>query len=384
MSFEVHPKKGLVNRGNWYRIKECMRRAKWGDRITIGFLGGSITQGAVSEFHSNCYAHLVFEWWEKKFPKSAFTYVNGGIGGTTSQFGVARVDRDVMAYRPDMVFIEFSVNDDNNDFFKETYEGLVRRVYQNPLQPAVALIHNIMYDHGTTAQEIHQSIGEHYELPCVCMKTTIYEEVKAGRIANRDITPDDLHPNTAGHALVASVIINFLEKVYAELDADEAMPEAVPAPVTANQYENSIRYQNGIYHPNSFAGNACTITADGFEADATPQKQLYDFCRNGWKATKKGASIRFEVEGTDLAVQYCKTIQQPAPIATAVIDGDTANAITLDANFDETWGDCLYMQSLLVHGAPGMHTVEITITETHENDAREFYLVSLVASKPKN
>ena len=101
--------------------------------------------------------------------------------------------------------------DDNNDFFKETYEGLVRRVYQNPLQPAVALIHNIMYDHGTTAQEIHQSIGEHYELPCVCMKTTIYEEVKAGRIANRDITPDDLHPNTAGHALVASVIINFLE-----------------------------------------------------------------------------------------------------------------------------------------------------------------------------
>ena len=53
MSFEVHPEKGLVNRGNWYRIKECMRRAKWGARITIGFLGGSITQGAVSEFHSN-------------------------------------------------------------------------------------------------------------------------------------------------------------------------------------------------------------------------------------------------------------------------------------------------------------------------------------------
>lgn len=381
MAYEVHPEKGLVNRGNWYRIKECMRRARGGDRITIGFLGGSITQGAVAEFHSNCYAHLVFEWWEKKFPKSAFTYANAGIGGTTSQFGVARVDRDLMAYNPDMVFIEFSVNDENTAFFKETYEGLVRRVYQNPLAPAVALIHNIMYDKGTTAQEIHQSIGEHYELPCVCMQSTIYEEVKAGRIPNRDITPDDLHPNTEGHALVASVIINFLEKVYAELDVEEEPVYDVPTPVTDNAYEKSIRYQNGIYHPNCFKGNACTISCDGFVADDRLQKHLYDFCRNGWTADALGNKITFEVEGSELAVQYCKTIHQPAPIATAVVDGDTEHAIVLDANFDETWGDCLYMQSLLVHGTPGMHTVEITLTKTHENDAVPFYLVSLVASK---
>lgn len=383
MSFEVHPEKGLVNRGNWYRIKECMRRARGGDRITIGFLGGSITQGSVAEYHSNCYAHLVFEWWEQKFPKTAFTYANAGIGGTTSQFGVARVDRDLMVYNPDMVFIEFSVNDENTPFFKETYEGLVRRVYGNPLQPAVALIHNIMYDKGTTAQEIHQSIGEHYGLPCVCMKTTIYEEVKAGRIANRDITPDDLHPNTEGHALVASVIINFLEKVYAELDIDEEMPDEMPEPLTENCYEASIRYQNGIFYPNSFDNNVCTILTQGFVPDMTPQKHLYEFFKNGWIAGKQGDSIRFEVEGSELAVQYRKSVNQPAPIATAVVDGDTEHAVILDANFEETWGDCLFMQSLLVHGKPGIHTVEITLTEVHENDAVPFYLVSLVASKSK-
>lgn len=380
MSYEIHPEKGLVNRGNWYRIKECMRRARGGDRITIGFLGGSITQGAVAEYHSNCYAHLVFEWWERRFPKTAFTYANAGIGGTTSQFGAARVDRDLMVYHPDMVFIEFSVNDENTPFFKETYEGLVRRVWKDPLAPAVALIHNIMYDKGTTAQEIHQSIGEHYDLPCVCMKTTIYEEVKSGRIANREITPDDLHPNTEGHALVASVIIDFLEKVYAQLDIEEEAPGQIKAPVTENCYEDSVRFQNGIYYPNNFAGRKCTVETQGFEADQAPQKHLYDFCRNGWTARAEGDTIRFETEGTELAVQYCKTIHQPAPVAEAVVDGDSAHPVVLDANFDETWGDCLYMQNLMVHGTPGKHTVEIRITKTHENDAAPFYLVSLVAA----
>lgn len=383
MSYEIHPEKGLVNRGNWYRIKECMRRARGGDRITIGFLGGSITQGAVASCHSNCYAHLVFEWWEKKFPKTAFTYANAGIGGTTSEFGVSRVDRDLMVYNPDMVFIEFSVNDENTPFFKETYEGLVRRVYKNPLKPAVALIHNIMYDKGTTAQEIHQSIGAHYGLPCVCMQTTIYEEVKAGRIRNRDITPDDLHPNTEGHALVASVIISFLEKVYAELDTDEVDPGEMPAPLTDNHYERSIRYQNGIYYPNSFEGNKCVITEKGFTPDDAPQKHLYEFFKNGWTAAETGDSICFEVEGTELAVQYRKSVNQPAPIATAIVDGDAEHAVKLDANFEETWGDSLHMQTLLVHGKPGIHTVEITLTETHEHDAVPFYLVSLVASKPE-
>ncbi len=30
MSYNVHPEKGLINRGNWHRIKECMKRAKAG------------------------------------------------------------------------------------------------------------------------------------------------------------------------------------------------------------------------------------------------------------------------------------------------------------------------------------------------------------------
>lgn len=383
MKYDIHPEKGYINRGNLYRIKEMMRRAEAGDRITIGFLGGSITQGAVSEYHSNCYAHLVYEWFVQKFPKSAFTYANAGIGGTTSYFGVARVDRDLMVYHPDLVFIEFSVNDDNNLFFKETYEGLVRHVYSNALQPAVALIHNIMYDHGTTAQEIHSQIGQHYELPCVAMQPTIYERVKAGEIPNREITPDDLHPNALGHSLVASVVISMLDEIYAQLSEEEepsAFNRKLPEALTQNRYENTYRIQNGVHVPFCDRLVAACVREEGFEVDETPQRLVLETQRNGWQARKKGDRIHFELEAECIGIQYIKTVHKPAPIAKVTVDGDSEHAVILDANFEEDWGDCLYLQPLEIAGGKGMHTLDIEVIESHEKDAHPFYLVSVLAS----
>ena len=161
MGYDVHTEKGFVHRGNLYRIKELMRRARQGDRMRLAFLGGSITQGSVSSQYTNCYAYLVYDWFVRRFPKTAFTYVNAGVGGTTSQFGVSRVEEDVLSFKPDFVVIEFSVNDENTDFFQETYEGLVRKVYGNPFAPAVLLVHNILYDSGISAEEKHREIGAH-------------------------------------------------------------------------------------------------------------------------------------------------------------------------------------------------------------------------------
>ena len=128
MAYNVNPAKGLINKGNWYRIKECMKKAKQGDKLTVGFLGGSITQGSLSSTPETCYAYLVYDWWKKKFPQAEVIFINGGIGGTTSQFGVSRVKDHVLKYEPDFVLTEFAVNDDNTEFFMETYEGLVRKI----------------------------------------------------------------------------------------------------------------------------------------------------------------------------------------------------------------------------------------------------------------
>lgn len=362
--------KGIVNHGDWSRLSACMKRAANGESLTLGFLGGSITQGSLASTPETCYAYRVYQWWTEKFPKAKIQYINAGIGGTTSQFGVARVEEDLLRFRPDVIFIEFSVNDDNNPHFRETYEGLVRRAYG----PALVLIHNVRYDDMTSAEEMHLQIGRHYDLPCVSMKSTIYPEVAAGRIANREITPDDLHPNDLGHAMVAGVVTHLLDRIYEKALAGEWEPPknaCLPAPLTANQYQCSIRYQNHNSSP----------ILEGFTPDPEPQHHITQTFRRGYTAEKVGDKITFFVEGTGIAVQYRKSVTKPTPIAKVVVDDREEEAMLLDGNFQEDWGDCLYLETVLRHGENRCHKVEIRIVESHENDMVPFYLVSVIGSK---
>ena len=365
---------GMTFRGNTERIAKVLKKAEQGQPVVLAYLGGSITQGSLSSTPETCYAAMTTKWWREQYPNTEITYVNGGIGGTTSQFGVARADSDILAYKPDFVVIEFSVNDENNLFFRETYEGLVRKIYSSQTAPAVLLVHNIFYEDGRNAQDQHETVGRYYNIPCVSMKTSVYQAVAHGKIAVRDITPDDLHPNDAGHALLANLITHFLEKVQKEdvpkvFDAGRRA-EALPAPITANAYQNSVRYQNYNSAPER----------KGFVADDSKQWHITDIFKKGFIGAKKGDSIRFEIEGTGIAVQYRKSVKHPACVAKVVLDGDEAKAQVLDGNFDETWGDCLYITTVAKHIENKVHTVDITVTEGDETMV-PFYLVSVIGSK---
>ncbi len=364
---------GISNVGNTEVIQKVMSRAAAGESIKLGFIGGSITQGSLSSTPETCYAYLVYKWWRANFPKAKFTYINAGIGGTTSQFGVARAEDDLLQYAPDFVIVEFSVNDDSTEHFKETYEGLVRKVLASPSHPAVMLVHNVFYNNGGNAQLMHARIARHYDLPAVSMQSTIYKALVDGAFDNRVITPDDLHPNDNGHALVSSVITYYLDRIK-EMAENESSTycasNELPKPLTANAYEDSVRYRNDNSSP----------VLEGFTADNEPQSHITDCFKKGWRAAKTGASIKFEVEGSCIALQFRKTIKLPAPVAEAVIDGCRDKAVVLDANFDETWGDKLELYTLLEHGENRKHTVEITITKSQPEDASDFYLVSVIGS----
>lgn len=374
MSYQIKLENGIANRGNLYRMKELMKRGQAGEPLRLGFLGGSITQGSLSSSPETCYAYRVFQWWETQYPKAEFTYINAGIGGTTSQFGVARVETDLLAYRPDFVIVEFGVNDESTEHFCETYEGLVRKIYDSDTKPAVLLVHNVHYSNGANAQIQHGKIARHYQLPAVSMQSSIYPEVVSGQVPSREITPDDLHPNDAGHELVAKVITHFMEKIDAGLSGISDEPALMPEPLTRNHYENSIRYQN----------DNCSPRLEGFVPDLTEQKNIAEVFHKGWEGSKVGQRITFEIEGSCIGVQYRKTAGKSAPIACLTVDGDTDHGFVLDGNFEEDWGDCLYLETVAEHIPFGIHTVEITITETPlgvlPEGAAPFYLVSVIGS----
>lgn len=361
----------IANRGNLGRMKQLMKRAEAGESLVLGFLGGSITQGSLATKPELCYASLVYQWWVKKFPQAKFTFVNAGVGGTTSHYATARVEEHLLSKNPDFAIVEFSVNDDPTEHFKETYESVIRKVYGAPSKPATLIVNNVFYNDGRNAQKEHVEVGKYYQIPCVSIKDSVFPMIVNGKISRREITPDDLHPNDAGHQLLCDMITYFLEKVYEERNEEEEAVELVETPLTKNHFAVTKRYQN----------HNCNPVNDGFEVDHKPQEAVYDNFKRGWYSRKQGASIRFNVTGTEIAVQYCKTIHKPAPVAVAILDGDEANAVKLDANFEETWGDCLYLQELAGDLPTDQHTVEIRITETSKEDISDFYLVSVITGE---
>lgn len=365
---------GLANRGDWHALERIMQRAGRGERLTLGFLGGSITQGSLASAPDTCYAYLVYDWWRKTFPQASFSFVNGGIGGTSSHFAGARVWEDVLCYRPDVVVVDFSVNDTADPFFEETYEGVIRRLLKAPSKPAVIIMNNVFYDNGCNAQEYHNRIGAYYGLPCVSMKDAIYPKIESGQLKREDITPDNLHPNDCGHRLVADVICSFLKAVRLAGESGTHEPadcvsDTLPAPLTANAYEDSRRIQ--------LQDDAAVL--EGFRTDTEEKKGMLDIFKNGWMADRVNDKIIFEINCSCLAVQYRKSVLQPVPAAVAVIDGDEEHGVVLDGNFRETWGDCLYLQPLLHHAEKKIHRLEIRIAQA-DRPVRPFYLVSVIAS----
>ena len=388
------------------RLSNLFHRAEKGEELTIAFFGGSITQGSLAERPEDMYARRVFSWWEKTFPQATFHYVNGGIGGTTSHYGISRVVTDLLMYQPDFVVIDFSVNDEPNIFFQETYEGLIRKILSWDSKPAVLLLNNIYYDSGKTAQDLHNEIGDYYGLPHVSIRESIYADMKAGKYTREQLTPDGLHPNSFGHGLVAQQIINYLEEMLDEekgrfldniekkieirqekeivnkefskdflkdllpekefieqsvvqkKETDKKEETLLPKSLTPNTYENTKRFTIRELSPK----------LNGFLPDTREKKGMLDHFKNGWVGKKAGDSITFTLEASNIAVQYRKTIDRPALRAKLVLDEDVENAVILDGNFEEDWGDCLWLEPILHHGEKKVHTVEITILEDGEKN----------------
>lgn len=59
----------VTNRGNLARIKELFGRARRGERLTLGFLGGSITQGFCASGRSSVMQDVYTTGGKRPFPR---------------------------------------------------------------------------------------------------------------------------------------------------------------------------------------------------------------------------------------------------------------------------------------------------------------------------
>ena len=114
--------------GDFARFEHVWTRLDRGEPARIAVIGGSITQGAGASKPDRRWGETFCAGWRRAFPNARIDFVNAGIGATGSDIGAFRLRRDVLDKKPDVVVVEFDVNDPNTRERAESYEGVVRQL----------------------------------------------------------------------------------------------------------------------------------------------------------------------------------------------------------------------------------------------------------------
>ncbi|MBN2450288.1 MAG: hypothetical protein JXR77_07855 [Lentisphaeria bacterium] len=335
--------RAIVSRGDTSRLRRVLARARDGNPVTIGVIGGSITQGAAASKPENRYGNRFAAWWEAAFPKAAVTFVNAGIGATGSNYGALRAARDLLEKHPDVVVAEYGVNDGNSAAFAETLEGLLRQILHCPNSPAVMLLFT-MHRQGTNAQEWHGKVGAHYRLPMLSFRDAFWPEIAAGRILWEDVEADLVHPNDRGHAAMAGFLARFCEEEMADLpDAADPDPlRPLPPPLLGDLFEYVGLLEGEQLVP---------VENEGW---------VFDPKVRGWTSDTPGSAVEFEVEGQAVLSMH-HVVKGPMGRARVTVDGESPRV--LEGWFDQTWGGYRQSNELARGLRPGLHRVRFELLE---------------------
>lgn len=341
----------FMTEGDTSRMARVLKKAQAGEEITVGFIGGSITEGLTAGADA-CWAKLTYNALCEMFPNTKINYVNAGLSGTPSILGVVRAERDLFGeYTPDIVFIEFAVNDGNEQMYKDCYESLVKKCLEKENSPAVALLFTVLKNRYS-CQAHMSAIGEHYSLPMVSVGNAVNPMFDAGLMEWTKYSDDESHPNVWGHELVKDFIMNYINKVNEKAQAEDT-PEPSAIPDTAL---NTTEY-SGMKLLEKDQMNVTNV--EGF----TETDNVIATFKNGWQYRgKTGASLTFTADFKTLFLVFrCNNIDSFAD-AEVYVDGQLVK--TLPSNKSGGWGNP--EADLAWNGEGGEHTVEIKIAPSEK------------------
>jgi len=214
-AFTGGPASSARNReaGRCASFAEFDRRARAGERLNVVFYGASLTWGAnATDPPLTSYRGQLADRMEALYPRAHLKFWDGAIGGTGSQLGVFRLERDCLRRKPDLVFLDFSANDDIYSADPGTlasYEAIVRRLVGAGI-PVVIVIFPFQWDvtrgntDGMKGRDAHLAIAQAYNVPVGDAIVLAQQRVKAGEIAVSDVWPHDgVHPGNRGYGLFA-------------------------------------------------------------------------------------------------------------------------------------------------------------------------------------
>jgi lysophospholipase L1-like esterase len=194
--------------------------------VKIAYLGGSITRA------DNGWREQTNSMLQKQFPGTKFEQIMAAIGGTGSDFGAYRLQNHVLDYNPDLVFVEFAVNDNAKTFLYviESMEGIVRQIWKSNPKVDICFVYTFQkvqlafYQQNSFPVSVSamEKVANYYKIPSICMALPVINLINQGNIIlqgkNKDyqgkmvFSEDGVHPYTeTGHKIYAETVIQHLK-----------------------------------------------------------------------------------------------------------------------------------------------------------------------------
>jgi hypothetical protein len=221
-SHSSHPLPVQTVRGG---LPNFFAKVKAGKPVNVAFLGGSITRAG------NGYRDQLLGWFRNQYPAGTFNEIMAAVSGTGSDFGACRVQQQVIDHRPDLVFVEFAVNDNHMpvQLVRETMEGIVRQIWKANAKTDICFIYTLAQENLPELQkgmfpasaQAMETIATHYNLPSIHMGLAVVDEIAKGKLVmvgkkeEQSTVPvfslDGVHPlSETGHKIYTQVLTKCL------------------------------------------------------------------------------------------------------------------------------------------------------------------------------
>ena len=275
------------------RMQAVLARLDAGQPITLVALGGSITTGyAALSPRQTGWAAQVAAALGRRGP---VRFINAGVSGTDSAAAVQRLQAHVLDAAPDLVLVEFGVNDHWLDPLVRgsSYEALLRRLLGAPRPPAVLALQLSLKDNqGRDAVDLQRTLAAHYGITSI--------DFGAGLQPHWDTLYDEpVHPNQRGHDAIAQAVLETLQA--ARRAPAAVVPATLPAPLHGRAHEFTRLLAGEEFKP---------WRERGFERGGPVHPEwaaLPGGQSPGWTSTADDAEASFLVWGSEVAVFHAES-----------------------------------------------------------------------------
>lgn len=280
-------------------------------KLTVGYIGGSIIQGASGagtqtynegnavKAGNEKFIDRMQGFFEENFPDAEIHSINAGISDTGSNFALFRINEDMMyrdeGYVPDLVFLEFCVNDFGSigsNVIEIQYESVINQVYKaNPNADIVCLL--TAFGGYDVSKNAHIKVANHYGIPIVDLGAQLRRDYDISGDC-KVFTNDNLHPNGAGYEYYTKLCVNLLEKyiIGAVPQNPKYTEKVLPEPL-----KNCV-----IYNPEKIVmTDARVVKSEGSswtETSSNAMSRIFD------KSTKKIPCITSDVAGDSFTFEF--------------------------------------------------------------------------------